>query len=184
MCRYYSCLIRVKILCPTTAPALRGLAFQASTNPDPTNPSSDKNRWELAQGMILWEKEGAKCRTHHCRALGLRAGLIPTRPRPHRSHPHRRQAGTAPSASSSKRGRFSLHVSTATACQCQEGQAESILENEKPRLSKRVRRAVEASPGKAGRRARVRMGESTARSPIAASSKHTAWKIIPARGIS
>lgn len=42
MCRYYSCLIRMKILCPTTAPALRGLAFQASTNPDPTNPSSEQ----------------------------------------------------------------------------------------------------------------------------------------------
>lgn len=160
------------------------MPFRHRQTQTPQTPALSKNRWELAQGMILWEKRGAKCRTHHCRALGLRAGLIPTQPRPHRSHPHRRQAGTAPSASSSKRGRFSLHVSTATACQCQEGQAESILENEKPRLSKRVRRAVEASPGKAGRRARVRMGESTARSPIAASSKHTAWKIIPARGIS
>lgn len=42
MCRYYSCLIGMKILCPTTTPALRGLAFQASTNPDPTNPSSEQ----------------------------------------------------------------------------------------------------------------------------------------------
>lgn len=182
MCRYYSCLIRMKILCPTTAPALRGLAFQASTNPDPTNPSSEQKPLGISPRDDFMGKARSQVSDTSLPCPGA-AG----RTHSHRSHPHRRragQAGTALSASSSKRGRFSLHVSTATACQCQEGRAESILENEKLRLSKRVRRAVEASPGKAGRRARVRMGESTARSPIAASSKHTAWKINPARGIS